>query len=71
MPDPMRRWIDRQAQSGRYTDAGEYVRDLIRRDQEREAKIVNMQKQVSEGLESGISDETMDDILHSLHSAPE
>ncbi|MGO4436814.1 type II toxin-antitoxin system ParD family antitoxin [Rhizobium sp. RAF56] len=71
MPDPMRTWIERQTQSGRYPDAGEYVRDLIRRDQEREAKIAHMQKLVDEGLGSGVGEETMDDILRSMQSAAE
>ena len=71
MPEPMRNWIERQTESGRYPDAEEYVRDLIRRDQEREAKIAHMQKLVDEGLATGISDESMDDILRSMQSAAE
>jgi antitoxin ParD1/3/4 len=71
MPDQMKDWIDRQTGSGRYFDASDYVRDLIRRDQERAAKIAHMQELVDEGLASGISDETMEDILHSLQDAAE
>jgi antitoxin ParD1/3/4 len=69
MPDPMKRWVDGQAGSGRYSDAGDYIRNLIRRDQERTAKIAHMQKLVDEGLASGVSDETMQDIVHSLRDA--
>jgi antitoxin ParD1/3/4 len=71
MPEPMKNWVDGQADSGRYSDASDYIRDLIRRDQERAAKIAHMQKLVDEGLASGISEETMDDILHSLQDAAE
>ena len=71
MPEPMKQWVDGQADSGRYSDAGDYIRELIRRDQERTAKIINMQKLVDEGLASGVSDETMEDILHSLQNAAE
>jgi antitoxin ParD1/3/4 len=71
VPDPMKAWLDSQAETGRYVDAADYVRDLIRRDQERAAKISNMQMLVDEGIASGISDETMDDILKSSHEAAE
>ncbi|WP_276200625.1 type II toxin-antitoxin system ParD family antitoxin [Chelatococcus sp. XZ-Ab1] len=62
LPDPMKDWVEAQARTGRYSNASDYVRDLIRRDQERAEKIARMQALVTEGLESGISDESMDDI---------
>ncbi|WP_018899981.1 type II toxin-antitoxin system ParD family antitoxin [Rhizobium sp. 2MFCol3.1] len=65
--DEMKVWLEKQASAGSYADASDYVRDLVRRDQERATKIANMQALVDEGLASGVSDETMDDILRSLH----
>lgn len=62
LPDPMKAWVEAQAQTGRYSNASDYVRDLIRRDQDRSGRIAQMQKLVTEGLESGISGESMDDI---------
>ena len=62
LPDPMKDWVEAQARTGRYSNASDYVRDLIRRDQERAAKIARMQQLLTEGLESGISTESMDDI---------
>ena len=53
LPDPMKNWVEAQAKSGRYGNASDYVRDLIRRDQERQAAIVEIQKLVDEGLASG------------------
>ncbi len=64
LPDPMKEWVEAQAESGRYSNASDYVRDLIRHDQERAAKIAELQKLVDEGLESGISDRNMNDILN-------
>jgi antitoxin ParD1/3/4 len=63
LPDPMKDWVEAQAHTGRYSNASDYVRDLIRRDQERADKITHMQKLVSAGLESGVSDQSMQDIL--------
>lgn len=62
LPDSMKDWVEAQTRTGRYSNASDYVRDLIRRDQERAEKIARMQALVTEGLESGISDQTMDDI---------
>jgi antitoxin ParD1/3/4 len=62
LPDPMKRWVEGQADTGRYSNASDYVRDLIRRDQERAGKIANMQRLVDEARSSGVSTESMADI---------
>jgi antitoxin ParD1/3/4 len=62
LPDPMKAWAETQAQSGRYSNVSDYVRDLIRRDQETKAKIANIQTLVDESRASGVSTETMADI---------
>ena len=63
LPDPMKDWVEEQTKGGRYSNASDYVRDLIRRDQDKAAKIADMQRLVREGLESGVASESMDDIL--------
>lgn len=57
LPDPMKHWVEAQARTGRYSNASDYVRDLIRRDQERAAQIVQLQSLITEGLESGVADD--------------
>lgn len=56
LPDPMKEWVEDQAKSGRYSNASDYVRDLIRHDQERRTQIAQMQHLIDEGLESGIAE---------------
>ena len=63
LPDPMKDWVEAQARSGRYSNASDYVRDLIRRDQERAAKLAELQKLITEGIESGVSDRSLNDTL--------
>lgn len=63
LPDPMKNWVEAQTKSGRYSNASDYVRDLIRRDQERAGALAELQKLLTEGLESGASDRTIDDVL--------
>ena len=62
LPDPMKSWVERQTESGRYGNASDYVRDLIRRDRDRQGKIAYMQTLVDEARVSGLAAETMDDI---------
>jgi antitoxin ParD1/3/4 len=63
LPDAMKDWVESRAETGRYSNASDYVRDLIRRDQERTAKIAAMQRLVDEAEESGASPSSMSDIL--------
>ncbi len=53
LPDAMKEWVEAQAKTGRYANASDYVRDLIRRDQDRAAKFAALQDKITEGLESG------------------
>ncbi|MDP3745503.1 MAG: type II toxin-antitoxin system ParD family antitoxin [Phenylobacterium sp.] len=63
LPDALKDWVEGRTRTGRYSNASDYVRDLIRRDQERDEKIEAMQRLVSEALESGVSPNSMQDIL--------
>jgi len=62
IPDSMEDWVKSQIGSGRYGNDSEYFRDLIRHDQDRQNKVAELQRLITEGLESGISDKTPEDI---------
>lgn len=49
-------------EQGFYTNDSEYVRDIIRKDQERRKRIVDLNDALIEGMESGPSDATIDSI---------
>lgn len=63
LPDPMKQWVEGQAETGRYSNASDYVRDLIRRDQERNVKIDAMQLLIDEARESGVSTRSVEEIF--------
>ncbi len=63
LPDEMKLWAEAQAQDGRYGNVSDYVRDLIRRDQERAVAIAELQALIDEGIASGVSDMNMDEIF--------
>lgn len=63
LPDAMKDWVERQSDDGRYSNSSDYVRDLIRRDQERVRKIAAMNALVAEAYASGVSEQTMPEML--------
>ena len=52
LPTPLREWVETQIKGGRYGNASEYLRELIRRDQERQAQ-VRLEALLLEGVKSG------------------
>lgn len=63
LPDPMKDWVEAQARTGRYSNASDYVRDLIRRDQTRSDRIAAMQRFVDDGLKSGVGSRSKDELF--------
>lgn len=63
LPDPMKDWVEAQTKTGRYANASDYVRDLIRRDQTRNDKIAAMQRFIDDGLNSGIGNRSKDELF--------
>lgn len=55
-------YIKSLIEKGFYTNDSEYVRDIVRKDQENRRTIIDLQDALVDGLESGISNETVDTI---------
>ncbi len=62
LTDQQDQWIKAQIAAGEYTNDSEYIRDLVRRDQEQNAKFMALKAAIQEGLDSGVSDKTVSDI---------
>ena len=56
------RWIKAQITAGDFTNDSEYIRDLIRRDQEQNAKFRALKAAIDEGLASGSTERTVSEI---------
>ena len=63
IPDAMDRWVKAQIERGRYGNDSEYFRDLIRRDQDQQAKLAALRAAIREGRESGESEDSVSDII--------
>lgn len=63
LPSSLKDWVESRAEAGVYANSSDYVRDLIRRDQERQGKVEAMQRLVDEGLSSGLSDTSSEAIF--------
>lgn len=59
----MKDWVETQVKTGLYGNASDYVRDLIRRDQQDREQIKILQQAINKGIESGVSDRSMIEIL--------
>jgi antitoxin ParD1/3/4 len=61
--DTLNNWVQSLIAAGEYTNESEYIRDLVRRDRERNSEIMLLRKELQKGLDSGISNKTVDDIF--------
>jgi len=61
-------WIKAQIESGGFTNDSEYIRDLIRRDQEENAKFQALKSAIQEGLDSGASKRTVSQIMEEVET---
>ena len=53
LPEPMRDWVESQAETGLYANNSDYVRDLIRRDQQHKTQLYALQQAIDIGFTSG------------------
>ena len=63
LPDQMKQWVEEQVATGRYANASDYMRDLIRRDADRSAAIAELQAEIDKGSAGGMSDRPIEDVF--------
>ena len=62
LPDRMKEWVEQQVATGRYANASDYMRDLVRRDEERTAAYTTLEKIVEDAYASGVSERSPEDL---------
>ncbi len=63
LPDKMKEWVEDEVATGRYANASDLVRDVIRERQEKSAAIARLQREIDKGIASGISPLTPDQVF--------
>jgi antitoxin ParD1/3/4 len=66
VPDGLKNWADQRVADGRYASTSDYVRDLMRRDQDEAAELAWLQSAIDKGRASGPGRnaiEAFDDIM--------
>ena len=68
LPDQMKAWVEEQAKSGRYANASDVVRDLIRQEQVKAEKIAHWQQLIDEADASGVPDQSPREIITEIRA---
>ena len=63
LPEALKTWAETRVAEGRYSSTSDYVRDLVRRDQEAEEKLQRLRVMIEEGLAAPETDATIDSII--------
>ena len=59
-------WLNAKVASKEYPNKTDVINDLIRREREREEKFQTLKSAIEEGLASGISDRTVEEIRNDV-----
>jgi antitoxin ParD1/3/4 len=62
LPEQLKDWVEEQAKTAGFANPSDYLRELIRQEQERATKIAAMQQRVTEGLNSGLGQRSMAEL---------
>ena len=62
LPKKMKDWVEKRAGEGSYANSSDYIRDLIREDEERQRVYGEIVAAGEEGLASGWSERTPQEI---------
>lgn len=63
LPEAMKAWVETRSRHGRYSNASDYVRDLIRQDRDREEALTELRTLIQQGIDSGESEQSFDEII--------
>ncbi len=63
LPDKMKEWVESRAATGSYSNASDYVRDLIRKDHEATEAKAWFEAEIEKGYASGFTETTVDDLF--------
>ncbi len=67
LPDKLKAFVDERVAAGGYSTTSDFVREVLRREQKRHEAYINFVRvAIKEGIESGVSEETPEQIFESV-----
>ena len=66
LPDKMKEWVENQTETGRYSNASDFVRDLIRKEQERASARAWFEAEIEKGYASGFIETTTEELFDEM-----
>jgi antitoxin ParD1/3/4 len=68
IPDALKQWAERRVAEGRYASTSDYIRDLMRRDQDAATELAWLQAEIDKGFASGIDPRPYSQIMHDIRA---
>ncbi|MEG3147054.1 type II toxin-antitoxin system ParD family antitoxin [Sphingomonas sp. RT2P30] len=62
LPPALKEWLDRMVEEGRYASASDYVRELIRREQDNADKLARLRAAIDQAWDAPVSERSLRDI---------
>ncbi len=62
-------WIKLKIKSGNFKNDSEYIRDLVRKDQAQNEKLLELKMAIDDGLNSGVSNKSISDLIDDVDQA--
>lgn len=62
LPPALKEWLDRMVEEGRYASASDYVRELIRREQDNADKLARLRAAIDQAWDAPVSGRSLRDI---------
>ena len=59
-------WIKLQIEKGDFTNDSEYIRDLVRKDQSENLKLLELKNAIDIGFNSGVSQKSISDLMKAV-----
>jgi antitoxin ParD1/3/4 len=69
LPDALKDWVDSRVESGKFSTASDYMRDLIRSDLNKAEYVAYIQKAVDEGIASGFQEVDLNTLAEDVRKA--
>lgn len=68
VPDALRQWAEQRVAEGRYASTSDYIRDLMRRDQDAAAELAWLQGEIDKGIASGLDPRSHSQIIQDIRT---